>query len=45
MRRDGQLWTNGVGKIFHDSAGKIILFSLKRKKTQRKYCGVKEEHI
>ena len=28
MRRDGQLWTNGVGKIFHDPTGKIILFSL-----------------
>lgn len=33
-----------LGKIFHDPAGKIILFSLKKKKSQRKYCGVKEEH-
>lgn len=42
MRRDGQLWTNGVGKIFHDPTGKI--FIVLKKPSQRKYCGVKEEH-
>ena len=35
MSRDGQLWTNGVGKIFHDPTGKIILVSLKKTTTQK----------
>lgn len=32
MKRNKQLGTNGVGKIFHNRAGKIILFTLKKKK-------------
>lgn len=32
MKRNKRLGTNGVGKVFHDSAGKIILFTLKKKK-------------
>lgn len=36
MKRNKQLGTNGDGKIFHNRAGKIILFTLKKKKSHFK---------